>query len=129
MVNPGLARRKSKEHEKQTAGRATTRTGKPEKKDKEGGNQVGGIVLALLLFVVIGSAVIQIINNARNALMYGEQVRFLYYITNISRLKWNKLFNIIHIHRSFIRNRYIRDTITFLTKTNIEVELNADQRW
>jgi hypothetical protein len=79
MVNPGLARRKSKEHEKQTAGSAKTGAPKEKKVKEEGGSQVGGIVLALLLFVVIGSAVIQVINNARNALMYGEQVS-----TNIS---------------------------------------------
>lgn len=72
MANPGLARRKSKEHEKKVAGSAVAKIPK-EKKEKDG-SQVGGIVLALLLFVVIGSAIIQVINNSRNALMYGEQV-------------------------------------------------------
>jgi hypothetical protein len=103
MANPGLAKRKSKEHEKQTAGSAKTGTPVDRKKKEEGGSQVGGIVLALLLFVVIGSAVIQIINNARNALMYGEQVCHILTFNNTkNRHKWNKwlyYINYTSIHR------------------------------
>ena len=37
--------------------------------------QVGGIILALLLFVVVGSSIIQIINNIRVASMFGQNAQ------------------------------------------------------
>ncbi|KAL0480791.1 Serp1 [Acrasis kona] len=75
MVNPQLAKLKSKDHQRKTSGTAIAGTPVEAKKKKEEASQVGGIILALLLFVVVGSAVIQVINNARNALMYGEQAQ------------------------------------------------------
>ncbi|KAL9653882.1 hypothetical protein ABK040_012942 [Willaertia magna] len=65
MANSAYARIKSKQFEK--AGKLTKEEREKRKQAKEGseGSQVGPLVLAFLLFIVVGSALVQIFNNAR----------------------------------------------------------------
>jgi uncharacterized membrane protein len=50
---------------------------KEKKKAAEEGStpQVGGLVLAILLIIILGSAVIQIINNVKMASTFGENAQ------------------------------------------------------
>jgi len=64
MANPAIAKIKSKNWEKNPKLSAEEKE-KRKNKTKEEGSQVGPLILALLLFVVVGSAVVQIFNNAK----------------------------------------------------------------
>nr|CAG4713278.1 unnamed protein product [Naegleria fowleri] len=64
-VNPAIAKIKSKEWEKKGKLTAEEKERRKELENKES-SQVGPLVLAFLLFVVVGSALVQIFNNARS---------------------------------------------------------------
>lgn len=57
----------------QSAGKRGTVTSRAKDSDNKAG--VGPIVLGVLVFVIIGSALFQIINNALNASRYGPRAQ------------------------------------------------------
>ena len=64
-ANPALAKIKSKNWEKKGRLSAEEKEKRKEELTKEG-SQVGPLVLAFLLFVVVGSSLVQVFNNARS---------------------------------------------------------------
>lgn len=70
-VNSKITKLKSQKFEQRGK-----KTNEQREKEKEQSQMVSPFVLGLLLFVVVGSVLIQIINNARNAATYGSQAQY-----------------------------------------------------